>query len=216
MELSERESDRVPVDPGPVRVGQRVELLGLLTGPEVAVEDEVRADDPGVVRADAAVGVQVVRVEEAPLGRTGGDLAAALVGVPVLEGEIEVVAARRPPVDPHDVVHLRVLGVLLRRVVELPLREVAVEVVGARQHVQQRPAVRVDALAGNDVAGEAARAGRPVAALHAPVALRISDDDELPPAVAASARSPPASRRRSASSSSAPGPGRLTSGASSE
>ena len=140
--------------------GQRIELLGLLADAEVGVEDEVRADDLGVVHADAAVGVQVVGVEEAPLVRAGGDLAAALVRVPVLEREVEAVVRRRPPVDADDVVHLRVVGVLLRRVVELALREGAVEVVGARQHVEQRAAVRVDAVGGDDVAGEAAGSAR--------------------------------------------------------
>ena len=67
VELADREADVVAVDAVPVALGQRVELLGLLAGAEVGVEDEVRPDDLRVVRADAAVGVQVVGVEEAPL-----------------------------------------------------------------------------------------------------------------------------------------------------
>ena len=42
MELADGEADRVAVDAGPVVLGQRIELLGLLTGPEVGIEDQVR------------------------------------------------------------------------------------------------------------------------------------------------------------------------------
>ena len=99
MELSDVESDVVTVDAVPVALGERVELLGLLPGADVIVQDEVRAEDLRVVHADAAVGVQVVRVEEAPLRRPGGDLAATLIGIPVLEREVEAVGspAASPP-----------------------------------------------------------------------------------------------------------------------
>ena len=48
-------------------------------------------EDLGVVAADAAVGVHVVRVEESPIRRAGGNSRAALVLLPVLEGEGEAV-----------------------------------------------------------------------------------------------------------------------------
>ena len=177
MELAQRIANRVLVDASPVRVRQRIELLGLLPYSEVGIDHQIRAQDFRVVRAHAAIGVQVMGVEEAPLRRSGGDLTAPLVGIPVLEREIEAVGQRRAPVGPHHVVHLRVVGVLLRRVIELPLRKGPVEVVGARQHVEERATVRVDAVGGNDVAREAGgTAGGRVT--HAG-GQRISDENGL-------------------------------------
>ena len=181
MKLPDFESDRVPVDPGPVSVGQRIKLLGLLADPEVALEHHRRADDLRVVRADATIRVQVMRIEEPPLRRARRDLAATLIGVPILEREVEAVVRRRFPVDAHDVVHLRVLGVLLRRVVELSLREIPVEVVGAREHVQQRLAVRVDAVRRDDVVREARRTARD--GITRPRRQWVPDVDQFPIAV---------------------------------
>ena len=60
--------------------------------------------------------------------------------------------------------------------VELPLREVAVEQRGPRQHVQERLAVTIDAFGRNDVSREAAgAAGRRTADA---LALPVLDEDQ--------------------------------------
>jgi hypothetical protein len=131
-----------------------------------------------VIRGEPTIGVQVMRIEETPLCRTCGDLAATLIRVPVLEREVEAVARRRFPVDPHDVVHLRVLGVLLRRVIELSLREGSIEVVRTREHVEQRLAVRVETVGGGDVSWKARwAAGHRIAC---PDRQRVPDVDQPP------------------------------------
>ncbi len=142
----------------------------------VRVQNEIRPNDLRVVHAHAAICIQIVGVEETPPRRPCCDFAAPLIRVPVLEREIEAVVCTRPPIDADDVVHLRILGVLLGRVVELPLREPAVEIGALRKHPQQREPVLVDAVGRNDVAGEAPWPARDGVA--GPFAERILDVDE--------------------------------------
>ena len=113
IELPDGEADGVAIDPVPVGVGQGIELLGLLTGADVGVEDEVRSDDLRVVHADAAVRVQIVRVEEPPLCGPGCYLTASLIRIPVLEGEVKAVRVGGSPIHAHDVVQCLASGCLV-------------------------------------------------------------------------------------------------------
>ena len=150
IQLAERVAVGRAPQPAPVVLGHRVEALRLAAHADGGLVDQVRVDHLRVVQAAAAVGVQVVGVEPAPLGGTGGDLGAPLIGPPVLVGEVEAVGGRGPPVEAQDVVDLRVVVGLL------PL-EVEVGVAGhvrQRQHVQEREPVRVDAARGHHVPRE--------------------------------------------------------------
>src|SRR6266849_6622034 len=99
MELAKGKARALARQPLQVRVAHGAEVLALAARSRLGLVDQARAEDVGVAEAVGAIGVVVVRVEPAPPCGTRGHAPRsthpALIGLPVLDREVEAVALGR-------------------------------------------------------------------------------------------------------------------------